>query len=350
MGLDHRAEAAVRLYDRMVAPWGQRPLGASPPWPSYIGDDHTPAELSITVGASRELRFIVEPLGETPSLISNQGAAVELIESLARDSAIDLRRFNRVRDLFCPPNPQGRFGMWIAAAFSAEGAPEFKMYLNPSVQGAHNASALLDEVLARLGLPGASSAVKRGLLRRGADLDALTYFSLDLSASRDARVKVYARHVDTSPEDLDAAASLSASYKPGDMGAFLGAMAPGVGRFVGRAPSTCLTFTSAHGSGPVAATTHFPINDYAPDDGAVARRVRRCLAEFGIADAPYSRALDAFAFRPLDSAIGIHSYVSFRRYAAVPRVTAYLALEAYGPGTVEGRPAAESGLIDLRRG
>jgi Tryptophan dimethylallyltransferase len=350
MGLAQHTESAIQLFAKMVEPWGRLPLGERPLWPSYIGDDHTPAEFSITVGASRELRFIVEPLGNVPSLISNQNAALALLDSLASEFEIDLRRFERVRDLFCPSNPAGRFAVWIAAAFSRDGRPEFKIYLNPSAQGPRQASALLGEALARLGLRDASLAIERSLLARGRELDELTYFSLDLSGAPDARAKVYARHASCTADDLEAAASSAASQKPGDVTAFLRLLAPGVLRFDGRAPSTCLTFTSAHRGGPVAATTHFPINDYAPDDGAVVRRVRSCLAQFGIADAAYTRALESFATRPLDCAVGAHSYVSFRRFQGSARVTAYLALEAYSPGAVEGHmPTAESGIIDLRR-
>jgi DMATS type aromatic prenyltransferase len=350
-GLEQHSESAVRLFGRMLEPWGHRSLTERPTWPSYIGDDHTPAELSLTVGGSREARFIVEPLGDRPSLISNQSAALKLIESLASDFAIDLGRFNRVRDLFCPADPRGRFTIWIAVAFSANRQPDFKVYLNPSARGPGQASAVMGEALARLGFPAAWPGAARTLLGRGPELDELTYFSLDLSGSPDARVKVYARHLGATPEDLERAASLSTSYRAGDVIAFLNTMAPGVEMFAGRPPSTCLTFTGGHESLPVAATTHLPINDYAPDDGAVRRRVVQCLGQFGIADAAYTRAIDSFADRPLERGIGMHSYVSFRRYCGSGRVTAYLALEAYSPGTVEAHPStAESGIIDLRRG
>jgi hypothetical protein len=351
MGLAQHSESAVRLFSRMVEPWGHRTLTEHPPWPSYVGDDNTPVEFSVTFDATPELRFIVEPLGERPSLVSNQNAALGLLESLASEFDIDLSRFNRVRDLFCPAKPCGRFSVWIAASFSSGRRPEFKIYLNPHSQGSKQAPALLNEAFARLGFPGASPVISRSLLGRGAELDELTYFSLDLSSSPDARVKVYARHARCTVEDLEAAASSSASYRPGDVATFLHTMAPGVEVFGGRAPSTCLTFTSAQGVGPVAATTHFPINDYAPHDGEVAQRVRQCLTHFGIAAAPYCRALDSFADRPLERGIGMHSYVSFRRYGGRGRVTAYLALEAYSPGTVAGpTSSAESGIIDLRRG
>jgi hypothetical protein len=46
----------------------------------------------------------------------------------------------------------------------------------------------------------------------------------------------------------------------------------------------------------------------------------------------------------------MHSYVSFRRYRGEVRLTTYLAVEAYKPGTVEaGRNAPASGVIEVAK-
>jgi hypothetical protein len=54
-------------------------------------------------------------------------------------------------------------------------------------------------------------------------------------------------------------------------------------------------------------------------------------------DAPYRRVLAAFANRPLDAGVGLQSWVAFRRYRGVPRLTVYLGTETrcvFPPGTV----------------
>ncbi len=243
----------------------------------------------------------------------------------------------------------GLFSVWIAVGFSGSRPPDFKIYLNPRAQGPSLASAVVEEALARLGFPKAWPVISRHLLRRGPDLDELNYVSLDLSSSLDARLKIYARHASCSPDDLELAACAALSHRAGDVKEFLGLVAPDAGKvFEGRAPSTCYTFLGHEGNLPVAATTHFPINSYAPDDGVIAHRVLATLGRFGIPAESYARSVAAFATRPLDLGIGMHSYVSFRRYRGDPRLTTYLAVEAHKPGTVEcsGAGSGESGVIE----
>lgn len=84
-------------------------------------------------------------------------------------------------------------------------------------------------------------------------------------------------------------------------------------------------------SEPASVTTHFPIKGYAEDDRTVHERVVKCLGQLEIPAADYSRTISSYANRRLDAAIGLHSYVSFRRERSGPRLTVYLACEAYCP-------------------
>lgn len=348
-GLGGRAESIVGLFKQLIDPWGHRPVPDRPEWLSCVGDDHTPLEFSTTFGDKPELRILFEPLGRVPSLVSNRDEALSLLHSLAPEYAINLTRFERIRDLFCPADPIGAFSVWIAVGFSAHRPPDFKIYLDPSAQGRSLAPALVEEAMVRLGFPGAWPLITQNLLRRGPDLDELNYLSLDLSASPDARIKVYARHLSSTPADLESAASVALSHRPGDVTQFLSLVAPKGGQiFDSRAPSTCYAFVGREGDCPVAATTHFPINSYAPEDRTVAQRVTAAFERFGIETGNYARSTAGFANRPLDLGIGLHSYVSFRRYRGDVRFTTYLAVEAYKPGTVEraGSDAGESGVIE----
>jgi pyrroloquinoline quinone (PQQ) biosynthesis protein C len=57
----------------------------------------------------------------------------------------------------------------------------------------------------------------------------------------------------------------------------------------------------------------------------------------------YDRCVTAFTRRPLEDGVGMHSYVSFKRDAGTPKVTCYLAPEAYqtfAPSSLAARPLA----------
>jgi len=351
-GSSSQAENVVAVYARLIEPWGHLPAGDRPAWLSYIGDDHTPIEFSVTFSKTPELRILFEPLGSFPSVVSNRDAALRLLRAFSADYRLDLARFERIRDLFCPPDPQGTFGVWLAVAFPHEGPPEFKIYLNPAAQGRSLAPAVVEEALVRLGFHSAWASVSRGLLRRGREFDELNYVSLDLSAAPDARVKIYARHSSCTVADLERAAQPARDHRAGDVRELVRILAPraGDGALEGRAPSTCYTFVGSDSGRPAAATTHFPINSYAASDREVAGRVLSLLRRFDVSAEGYKRAIAGFATRRLDAAVGMHSYVSFRRYRDEARITTYLATEAYKPGTVEcAESVGESGVIQAAR-
>jgi hypothetical protein len=276
-----------------------------------------------------------EPLGAVPSYRANNEAALVLLKSLARDFDIDLSRFEKVRDLFLPSESSGAFGVWAAVGFAAERPPEFKIYFDPEAQGRELAPKLIQEALGRLGFPEAWNIIAKTLVRRGTDIDELKYISLDLSPSPKSRLKIYARHQHCTVSDLESAASASRWYQEGDVTQFMKTVGPDVGNvFQGRAPLTCYSFTQGRGDGPSSATTHFPINGYAAHDGQIAERVVQCLQSLKLPTGPYTRAMKAFANRPLESGIGLQAYVSFKRDHGKPRLTVYLPTEVYQPGTV----------------
>jgi DMATS type aromatic prenyltransferase len=334
-GLSDQTPRILDLFRRFTSPWTDVPVGKAPHWPSLVGDDHTPYEFSLGLGESSELRIMSEPLGAVPSFRSNNEAALALLESLVRDFDIDLGRFRKVQDLFLPSKSSGAFGVWAAVGFAAGRQPEFKVYFDPEAQGRKLAPKLIQEALARLGFPKAWKIISQTLVRRGTDLDELKYISLDLSPSPKARVKIYARHEQCTVSDLESAASASPSYQQEDVTQFMKIVAPDVGSmFHGRAPLTCYAFTQGRGDGPLNATTHFPINGYAANDRDIAERVVQCLYSLKLPSDPYTRAMKAFANRPLERGIGLQAYVSFKRDHGKPRLTVYLPTEIYQPGKV----------------
>jgi len=339
LGFQSRKAEIARLFEHLSTGWGERLVGSRVAWESAVVDDGTPFEFSAAYGSAPELRILSEPWGPEPSLVSNAEATCALLETLAREYSIDLQRFERVRDLFLPQDPKGPFSIWIATIFKGDAPPDFKLYLCPQARGDRWSSALLEEALVRLGFGGAWGLVGPHMGARGPELDVFNYFSLDLAPSPEARVKIYARHHDSRPEDFEHIASACEQHQPGDLLKFFEAAAPGRTLFDNRPPSTCYAFVEGRGDSPLSITTHFPINGYARDDGEVAESVVRCHRAFGLDEAPYRSTLAALSTRELEEGIGFQSYVSFRRQGHKPRLTVYLPCEAFRPGTVAGTGA-----------
>lgn len=334
-GMGQCTDSILSTFARLLSPWGDKLVGTSPIWASEVGDDHTPYEFSVAFGKSPELRLLVEPLGNVPSLLSNRECALAVIEDLASDHAISTKRLRLIEDLFLPAEPQGLFSLWLGASFWAERAPQLKIYLNPEAQGPALAAALVEEAMVRLGFVRAWPAIASSIARRGRDLDELKYFSLDMAPSGDARVKVYVRHLAATVGELERAASVCSRHRAGDVEQFIGAIAEVTeGSLQGRPPATCLSFIEGRDE-PATMTHHFPVNGgYVPDDEQVVQRISAYMVSQGLPADIYQRTVAAIARRPLRDGIGIQSYASFRREGDGMRLTAYYPPELYSPGMI----------------
>lgn len=344
-------EACERVFRDLVVPWSRVEAFAEDPsggWESEISDDNTPIEFSVTLSpAGSEVRVLFEPQGDAPTLSAHREAALSMHEELARAHGADLSRFRLVRELFTPQDMQGPFALWSAVVFANDAAPSFKAYFNPQAQGPGQAVALVEEGLRRLGLPHAWHHLAATLARRGPHRDELKYFALDLSKSAQARVKVYVRHHDATPEDLQIAATAAPGSTRGEAEDFARAMGGGVRRFKDRATFTCAAFVSGDDDRPSATTQYVPVCAYALDDLEVEQRVSSYLSTQQMDSSPYRRLLAAFANRPLHAGVGMQSWVAFRRYRGVPRLTIYLGSEinrVFESGTV---PAATRSHISF---
>jgi DMATS type aromatic prenyltransferase len=330
IGMDAYARDAVRTFRSLLEPWGDRVIGETPVWPSDIVDDHTPFEISATVGGNRsEVRVLVEAQGDPPTLRTQQEAGRALTLKLERDFGADLTRLRLIEDLFLPEDPQGIFAMWHAVSFRSDGKLDLKVYLNLQAQGRERAPILAEEALARVGFPQALPALRRIAARRGLDADELLYFSLDLAASAEARVKVYFRHHHATADDLENALALSPEHAPGKVSEMCRALGGGEGPFSSRAPVSCFSYTEGDTEGPSSGTVYFPITGYVNDDLEAKSRISAYLAGLGVPAGAYEAAVDAFTTRPLESGVGMQSYVSFRHDRGVPRLTVYFGPEAY---------------------
>ncbi len=339
-------DAAVATFRRLVSPWGERVIGQTSSWLSDVSDDNTPIELSVVLGQGRpEVRVLFEPQPESPTLAGQRAAGRAAMDRLARELGADLTRFARIEDLFLPEDMNGPFALWNAAVLAPGRAPELKVYLNPAVRGPGRAAALVEEALARLGFSRAWAALGEVSAGRGPHLDEIKYFSLDLSAGPHARVKVYIHHHEATPDDLEAACSLSRTYVAGEVREFARAMCGDRERLSARSPFTCAAFVSGAADRPAAVTAYVPVCAYARDDGEIRERMNRYLGSRGIDASRYDAILDGFADRDLADGVGMQSWIALRRSRSGASFTVYLATEArrvHPPGSI---PAATAGRL-----
>lgn len=342
MGDGLRAELPrlEQIFTRLLGAAAGWRSGGAPVYASDVVDDHTPYELSITLGGEApELRLLVETNDGDPSLAGRWRAARAAGRWLRDDHGACLERLDRIADLFEPRTASGLLALWHAVAVRAGRPPAAKAYLDLRARGAAHAPALLEEALGRLGLARAYPRVMGEAGARGAALDELVYFSLDLTAHDQARVKVYVRHHHASAHDAERVLGRLGGVEPGEAGAFCAAMLGGDGPYTTRPLVSCWSFSA--GPEPTGATIYAPIAYYVRDDEEARARIHRWLAGKGLDADRYDGAVSAFARRPLAAGVGMHSYVAFKRERGAPRVTFYLAPEAYtrfAPGALAARP------------
>lgn len=345
-GFGDETNEVVGTVRSLMLPWGARPAIQASPWVSEISDDNTPVEFSVALADGHaDVRVLFEAQADEPTVEAFRAAGLALHGRLEREFGATLDRFRRLQDLFAPKGMHGPFGLWSAVVFSRGRRPSFKTYFNPQALGVDHAPALVEEALGRLGLERTWASLMLSVLRRGR-LDELKYFSLDLVPGPEARVKVYVRHHDATPDDLEVACMAAKSYVPGEAVAFARAMRGGAKPMAVRAPFTCTAFMGGTDDRPASTTVYVPVCAYAQDDAIVRARVSEYLDRSGIGSKLYTSIVDGFANRPLESGVGMQSWVALRRYEGRAFVMAYLATEAarvFAPGSVPAPTGAVTG-------
>jgi len=188
---------AVKLFIALAGSWGRRAAESPPIWASDITDDHSPFKFSLALdGCRAELRFLLEVQGDEPSHATNWAAGLAMNRRLAREHDVDLSRLATIEELFAPTSACPRFSIWHAVSLRPAAAHAFKVYLNPQARGRASARATVEEALCRLGF--ASSIAH---LAPAGDRAEPRYFSLDLTARREARIKVYTAHFDATSDE-----------------------------------------------------------------------------------------------------------------------------------------------------
>jgi hypothetical protein len=288
-------------------------------------------EYSITFGmdAPPRLRFVVEPSARWPDLWANMQAGLRVLESLADRYGFSLERFALLQDLFTPRQPQGSFGICVAAELERSGVPHLKLYLNPAVQGLDRACQVVDEALARLGFGDGLSSLLRDGVPREPQLDRFYIFSLDLGSPWGRpRAKVYVRHEGFSAAEAALAACAVPGVSPESITQFC-ELVGGPGPFTGRPLISCFSFVEGDHERPSGYALHVPIRDYVEHDREARDRVAAALDRYGFDGGVLGRGLAGVARRPLTAGVGLMSYVALVCNPRPRRMTVYVSSEAY---------------------
>jgi DMATS type aromatic prenyltransferase len=331
--------AAMReIFTTLLGTSASRSLAVPPAYTSDVVDDHTPYEFSVSLGVSPELRMLVEPVDRDLSLRGRWRTALAAGEWLRDRHGIELQRLEQVADLFEPRTEYGLLALWYAIVFRPGEPPDAKVYVDLRARGTYNTGRVLEEALTRLGLSGAYASIRNEAAQRGI-LDELVYFSLDLNAREDARVKVYVRHHDATAADAERVLGSIGGLQPGDVREFCRTILGHEGPYRARPLVSCWSFSSGCAT-PTGATLYAPVGYYVRDDQEACQRITQWLEPQPHAATAYASYLGAYARRNLSAGSGMHSYVSFKRHRGTPRTTVYLAPEAYkvfAPGMLAQR-------------
>ncbi|WP_035847379.1 tryptophan dimethylallyltransferase family protein [Kitasatospora azatica] len=334
-GLD-AADAAdyARTLTTALGPVAERPLDLPSPSRSFLSDDHTPVEFSLSLepGTTPTLRVLLEPGSGAGSLAQSGRTGLRAVRELARRWNFATDRLDELEDLFFPLSPQGPLALWCALELRPGGVPRVKVYLNPAASGPARAAETVREALRRLGHRQAFSALP--------EADRILFFALDLGDWEEPRVKVYTAHHDLSAVAAGGLSRMKDGTDPAEIEAFF-RTASGIGDgqdpLLDRRPvQACHAFTETATGLPGGFTLYVPVRDYVRHDGEALERASVLLRRYGIDQAQLRDSLAAVTSRRLEDGAGLIAYLALaHQQGRPPRVMVYISSEAY-----EVRPPA----------
>ncbi|WP_159771049.1 tryptophan dimethylallyltransferase family protein [Streptomyces sp. HM190] len=322
----------------LLGPSAGRPPTAGPPSPSFVSDDHCPAEFSVSfpTADAPTVRVVVEPGCAARSFAESGRVGRRALEVLAERWGFPTGPVDRVADLFFPATAQGPFALWCAMDLRRNRPPGVKVYVNPACHGRGLSPEVTEEALARFGFGRAWPALLEHAASRGPDHDEFLFFAMDVGDWQTRRVKVYVAHRDFSASGVQAVSRLLPGGRARRLGEFCRTVG-GTESFGRRPLVSCLSFTEGDRERPSGYTVHVPVRDYARDDQVTRNRAATILRRYGMDTDALDRALAAMTRRDASEGVGLISYVSLVQSTRLPpRLTVYLAPEFY-----EVRPPRE---------
>jgi DMATS type aromatic prenyltransferase len=337
------SEGYARTLVEALGPVAQRPLALPPPSRSFLSDDHTPVEFSLSCqpGAAPALRVLFEPGAGEQDLVRNGRTGLRVLRGMARRWAFSTDRLDELEDLFFPSSPRGPLALWCALELRPGGVPKVKVYLNAAVAGRKRAARTVRKALKRLGHREAFAALPEG----GRPL----FFALDLGDWAEPRAKVYLAHDELSAAQAGALCRMDGGPRRTEIEEFFrvaaghdtgfgtdhleaGAAGEGGGgpRVVRRPVQTCHAFTDTGSGRPSGFSLYVPVRDYARHDGEALGRATTLLGRYGVDPAPVLRATTAVTSRQPEDGVGLVAYLGLaHQRGRPPRVTTYISSEAY---------------------
>lgn len=320
------AEPMFALVTELCTPWGKESVGEHPGHPSYFASDGMPFELSAAWDRhGAELRMSFEVPGEFPTLRSKQAVGAALTRGLAAHPQVSIDRYLAVADLFLPPDPVGPFAMLHGVSWRPGTDPLLKVYLNPQCRGAEQASSTVAEAMARLGMASAWHALLNQLGESGVP----TCFSLDLSRSPQARVKVYFGHPHADDAEIDRCARVARSHRPEAFAEMLRTVSAGGRHEWSRPPGTCFAFHSGS-EVPSSVALYLTLRSRFDNDLAVSELLTGLLRREGIDPMSYLSLAKSVQDGP--PRLTTTQYCLAYHGGPVPRIAVYLAPGIYTAG------------------
>ncbi|MFD8198020.1 prenyltransferase [Streptomyces sp. NPDC059701] len=347
----------ARLLTDSLGDESDRSLALPPPNRTFLSDDHTPVEFSLSFqpGAAPALRVLLEPGCGADSLAHNGRVGYETVRAMAKRWNFGTGPLDAVRDLFLPRSPQGPLALWCALELRPGGVPKVKVYLNPAASGAEGGAGAGGGGAVRPGgprggapppppppgapapaAPGPEALYRLGHRKAFATLpaaDGYPFVALDLGDWDEPRVKVYLRHDDLTAGRAGLLSRMDPSPHPATIEDFFltaAGAATRVARLDGRPGLTCHSFTDTGSARPSGFTLHIPVRDYARHDGEALARGVSVLRRYGVDSPVLGRALAAVTGRRPEDGVGLIAYLALAHQRdRAPRVTAYLSSEAY---------------------
>ncbi|MFJ8110549.1 tryptophan dimethylallyltransferase family protein [Streptomyces sp. NPDC096132] len=333
----------ARTLVEALGPVSGRPLDLPPPSDSFLSDDHTPVEYSLSFepGRAPTLRVLLEPGAGAGGLARSGRTGLRVLRELAGRWGVTTTPLDELEDLFFPPSPEGPLALWCALELRPGGVPRVKAYLNPAANGPAHAAKTVRKALKRLGHRRAFKALPDG--------DRHLFFALDLGDWDEPRVKVYLAHHDLPAAQVGGLSRMDDGPEPAEIEEFLrAATGPETGadglagdggpqpRIVRRPLQTCHAFTDTAAGRPGGFTLYVPVRDHAPHDGEALARATALLRRYGMDPAPLQPALAAVTSRRPEDGVGLVAYLGLaHQHGRPPRIMTYISSEAY-----EVRPPA----------
>lgn len=275
-----------------------------PLFSSFITDDHSPVEYSLTFTSNQtKVRLAFESLptqtNEKTNVITMNdlhNASLETYSTIqdylnkTTDKTLTID-FEKLKNIFLKTNEHlqtvdehNPFSTWYGIDFNT--IPLFKVYFN-LISFYHDSSKLspVQAVCMGLNAMGINHEASKSLLNVMESLNSrasFIFFTIDLNSSTLNRCKIYVRFYKVSIEELETIASIATNYKKGAITDFIHHFLPNCSGF--DLPSSCnssstfgpvvtFVFNSSNNNGPDSLKFHLPIRNYISDDKSISQLI-----------------------------------------------------------------------------